>query len=486
MKGISDLLDSDMEETPHFIDENSILSSASDAPTANSTQEKKPKKRHRVTMPAKSKSKVQKPVAARSKKAASKQTAAAKRAALEEHINEQDLHEPDVMGGSEGEQQAEAPRAKKGGRGVTKSNTTKKAATSKQRVEPDEALMEVEQSPVNRSPKHAPDRNSSDHPKATRKPAAAHRPKASQKARALEQDAQDSVVEDEEQNAEAETKAPVPKPKVVVHDTSRTRQEPPYRRRAGSASDTDRGDPNLRRKLGDVTRKFENVDLKYRNLKDVGVNEANANMEKLRRQCDATMQASNDLVASLKKELAAQAPLAHESRRLKEHMQNQEVEINNMRAATAELTHSLGTAQNEIKALQAKLAAARASSVEKTTSKVPASAIKPHNQRPVMMANAEAAQIAQVAQMKEDLYSDLTGLIIRGVKRTDEGDTYDCIQTGRNGSKSQYSRPPLPKLIAPQRCTSSSMSIKKMQETRVSRRPSFSIHLSWMPTGIAT
>jgi Chromosome segregation protein Csm1/Pcs1 len=37
--------------------------------------------------------------------------------------------------------------------------------------------------------------------------------------------------------------------------------------------------------------------------------------------------------------------------------------------------------------------------------------------------------------LKEDMYSDLTGLIIRGVKRTEGGDAYDCIQTGRNGSK---------------------------------------------------
>lgn len=48
------------------------------------------------------------------------------------------------------------------------------------------------------------------------------------------------------------------------------------------------------------------------------------------------------------------------------------------------------------------------------------------------MGNSEAAQ---VAQLKEDLYADLTGLIIRGIKREDEEDIFDCIQTGRNGSK---------------------------------------------------
>jgi hypothetical protein len=40
------------------------------------------------------------------------------------------------------------------------------------------------------------------------------------------------------------------------------------------------------------------------------------------------------------------------------------------------------------------------------------------------------------AKMKENLYADLTGLLIRAVKRKDGEDEYDCIQTGRNGSKS--------------------------------------------------
>jgi hypothetical protein len=46
--------------------------------------------------------------------------------------------------------------------------------------------------------------------------------------------------------------------------------------------------------------------------------------------------------------------------------------------------------------------------------------------------NATDAQ--KEAKMKENLYSDLTGLIIRGVKRKEGEDEYDCIQTGRNGS----------------------------------------------------
>ena len=52
-----------------------------------------------------------------------------------------------------------------------------------------------------------------------------------------------------------------------------------------------------------------------------------------------------------------------------------------------------------------------------------------------MVGSAEAALVAQAAQLKEDLYRDLTGLLIMNVTRDPEDDVFDCIQTGRNGSK---------------------------------------------------
>ena len=160
-------------------------------------------------------------------------------------------------------------------------------------------------------------------------------------------------------------------------------------------------------------------------------------MEKLRKQCEATTAASAELITSLKKELAMQAPLVQESRKLQKTLATQESETNKLRANVMELSTSLSSAQNEIKALQAKLAASRSASasVESANSKNPGSALKNGHVRTIMVGSAEAAQAAQVAQLKEDLYSDLTGLIVRGVKRTDQGDIYDCIQTGRNGSK---------------------------------------------------
>jgi excinuclease UvrABC ATPase subunit len=84
------------------------------------------------------------------------------------------------------------------------------------------------------------------------------------------------------------------------------------------------------------------------------------------------------------------------------------------------LTDSLTAAQNESKMLSNKLAAAR-SSVQPETKNVP----------------AEAAKEATLAKQKVDLYSDLTNLVVLGMKRNeDDEDVYDCLQTGRNGSES--------------------------------------------------
>ena len=67
---------------------------------------------------------------------------------------------------------------------------------------------------------------------------------------------------------------------------------------------------------------------------------------------------------------------------------------------------------------------------------MPGSAVKPNGGvRTVMVGSAEAAQAAVIAKLKEDLYADLSGLIIRTVKREEDTDVYDCLQTGRNGSR---------------------------------------------------
>lgn len=128
--------------------------------------------------------------------------------------------------------------------------------------------------------------------------------------------------------------------------------------------------------------------------------------------------------------------MAKESRALKKKVESQLAEMATLKAQVAQMNASLEEARSQNKTLSAKLAANRsvAASVESANTKIPGSAVKA-NGGIRMMGTAEAAEAANAAQLKENLYSDLTGLIIRGVKREAEDDVFDCIQTGRNGSK---------------------------------------------------
>ena len=445
MPAISDLLDTDMENSTNFIDENSILSSASEAGSpapatkrGRKTQGTKTRVTKPKAAPRKGKLSPQRAVTKPSKK-----PTAAKRKALEEQVNGQasqpnTTHRPaadDVANVSEdelespktlGEQRLEAavkPKANKAKRGPAKKVTEEEKG--------------ADETPTAARSGHLQSGLPKDLPKVISKPPAASRSKAV--SQPIITESQPETMDTEDPGQEHVQIAALPRAKGRARASSKNPSESGFRRRAGSASDTERGgDPSLRRKLGDVTRKFENIDMKYRNLRDVGIAEANANMEKLRKQCEATSATSAELISSLKKELAMQAPLAQESRKLQKTLAAQEIEARQLRSNVTELSASLSSAQNEIKALQARLAASRSASatVESANAKAPGSAVKHNGQvRTIMVGSAEAAQAAQVAQLKEDLYSDLTGLIVRGVKRSAQGDTYDCIQTGRNGSK---------------------------------------------------
>jgi hypothetical protein len=48
----------------------------------------------------------------------------------------------------------------------------------------------------------------------------------------------------------------------------------------------DKGDPALRRRLGEMTQKYENLEHKYRDLKEIAVKEAERNFDKLKKQSE--------------------------------------------------------------------------------------------------------------------------------------------------------------------------------------------------------
>ncbi|CZT49035.1 uncharacterized protein RSE6_09816 [Rhynchosporium secalis] len=232
--------------------------------------------------------------------------------------------------------------------------------------------------------------------------------------------------------------APMSKPARSISRTqshSRQRQPSAQRRRAGSASDTERNDPALRRKLGEITKKYDTLKMKYQDLHEIGIKEADRNGDKLRKENGLMKKNSGDLIQSLNADLAKQTAMVKKQEGLKKELEAKIAETTSLQAQIAKLKANISEAQSENKILSAKLAANRTASflVERAQLKNPSSAMKA-NGGIRLMGSAEAAQVAQAAQLKEDLYSDLTGLIIRNVKRESEEDIFDCIQTGRNGT----------------------------------------------------
>ncbi|KAI0132374.1 chromosome segregation protein [Xylariales sp. AK1849] len=224
-----------------------------------------------------------------------------------------------------------------------------------------------------------------------------------------------------------------PQHHVVPFSASRSQHHVvPYSasRRPMAASDSELNDPSMRRRIGDLSRKYENLEIKYRDLREIGVKEAERNYDKLRRQGEERTNTANHLIEALKAQLAAQTELAKEGQRLKQQLEASESKAADLQIKVTEITGSLSEAKAEIKTLSTKLAASRAA--ENASTKVPGSAIKGNMGNSRLLVNAEAA--AQLGQIKEDLYGDLTGLIIRGVKREKNDEIYDCIQTGRNGT----------------------------------------------------
>jgi chromosome segregation ATPase len=134
------------------------------------------------------------------------------------------------------------------------------------------------------------------------------------------------------------------------------------------------------------------------------------------------------LINELKAELAKQSALARKGEETRKQLERSETRCEGLKADVADINESLVEANSQIKTLSTKLAAFR--STEATVA-VPGSALKAG----AAGNRAVPSDVVQAAQAKEDLYGDLTGLILRGVNLGKEEDVFDCIQTGRNGSK---------------------------------------------------
>ena len=121
-----------------------------------------------------------------------------------------------------------------------------------------------------------------------------------------------------------------------------------------------------------------------------------------------------------------------QTKSLQKELAARDAEISKMKDRSVDLSSSLQEVEAENRLLTAKLANLRNNS-QPSDHRVPSGVVRGSSaSRSVMAGNVEAAQLAS---LKEDLYGDLTGLMLRDVKRDEDADVYDCLQTGRNGSK---------------------------------------------------
>ena len=238
------------------------------------------------------------------------------------------------------------------------------------------------------------------------------------------------------------TRKPVPKP-TISNLPIRSPTKPIPTPQAGPSTTNDA--PILRRKLGETTRKLESLDSRYTALRDVGIKEAETNFAALKKSADEQLRAATKLVDGLRAELSLQSSVAKESLALKKQVSAQTSEVQTLKKEKDKLASEVAEARTESKAMAAKLAATRstASSV-RSAQTGPGSAVKGHGHhgaaaaaggQTVMVGSAEAAQAAAVAALKEELYSDLSGLAVLKVARAKGSDVFDCIQTGNQTSK---------------------------------------------------
>lgn len=242
-------------------------------------------------------------------KVASKKKAGGKRVPLKEQTHVQhaeDTEEVDDFAG-EGNEDMLMDELIDSKRPAKRKAPVKKAGkqSKKQRVEP---MNIVEEEPAKQSEAMEKDGEFEYTPTATRQTnrpgrPAAKKPKSNMRQTSVEPLRQEKIIPETQVAMEIDQSEPLEEdeeeavPQSVfrrinnARSTTRQRQPTVARTRAGSASDNERGgnDPATRRKLGEMTQKFEKLEMKYRTLREEGINEANANFEKYKTQSQANV-----------------------------------------------------------------------------------------------------------------------------------------------------------------------------------------------------
>ncbi|KAH6607883.1 hypothetical protein Trco_004196 [Trichoderma cornu-damae] len=188
----------------------------------------------------------------------------------------------------------------------------------------------------------------------------------------------------------------------------------------GGSKDEDGDGDDIRRQLSELRQSYSKLETRYRDLQELGVKKAEQNFELLKAQADENTRVADELIAQLKEEVAEQSKAIQQAETLRSQLVHSEAEVDALRAQVLEADQSLSQTKSEMKTLYTKLAASRHA--------------EPNSKGPATGNRAAPGGSMQTAQVKEDLYADLTGLIVRDVRRIDKEDVFDCIQTGRNGT----------------------------------------------------
>lgn len=133
--------------------------------------------------------------------------------------------------------------------------------------------------------------------------------------------------------------------------------------------------------------------------------------------------AADELIAQLREEIAEQSKQIQRVEQLQSQLSASKAEADALNTQLSETDQSLAQAKSEMKILYSKLAVSRH--------------IEPNSKGSAAGNRTAPGENNPAAQIKEELYADLTGLLVRDVRRVDKEDVFDCIQTGRNGSKSR-------------------------------------------------
>ncbi|OLL24222.1 Monopolin complex subunit pcs1 [Neolecta irregularis DAH-3] len=156
-------------------------------------------------------------------------------------------------------------------------------------------------------------------------------------------------------------------------------------------------------KLEELRAKYTMMENRYNTLKQLKETETEKNFAKYKKLSEQRFQASDEVIKSLEAQVVSKSAVTEDIKTAKKASKAEKAEIQNLQNQVSSLREELLQTKNTLQIATAKLA----------------------NRK-------ENNGSTGLSGFKEDLYADLTGLIIRDVKHSPEKTIYDCIQTGRN------------------------------------------------------